>query len=396
MGNFFIIIVTLVAFIVTSLVFPKILRFAKNYHIVDNPNDRKLHRTPVPVLGGVAVYLGILMGYLVLATYYEEPITLWSLVAMTVMQIIGIWDDINDLSTTFRFLIEFALIGVMITVTGIYIDDFHGFWGIGYLNTVVAIILSVVAGVGIINAVNMIDGVDGYVSGYCVSACLCFAFLFLVAGESVMACMAMVVAASLLPFFFHNVFGMKSKMFIGDGGTMMLGVLMALFFLFTLSSKSKCSVLETKNVGLIAFALAVMCIPVFDTLRVMILRILRGRSPFRPDKTHLHHLFIEMGFSHLGAAISILSINISIVLIWLVVWKVGLSIEWQTYIVILLGIMVTFGFYKLMKIQQFGGCLDENGRPQGTALWRFFLKLGTKSHIEEGKVWRTICWLMER
>lgn len=391
-----IVITASVAFIVSTLVFPKLLLFAKKHHIVDSPNARKLHRTPIPVLGGVAVYLGILMGYLVLASFSEDPIISWSLVAITFMQIIGVWDDINDLPAKIRFIVEILLMGAIIAISGIYVDDFHGFLGIGYLNTFVAIILSVFAGVGIINAINMIDGIDGYVSGYCVSACLCFAILFLVTEETVMACMATVVAASLLPFFFHNVFGMKSKMFIGDGGTMMLGVLLALFFLFTLSSKSKCSILETKNVGLLALALAVMCIPVFDTLRVMIFRIFQRRSPFRPDKTHLHHLFIEMGFSHLGATISIISINISIVLIWLVVWKVGLSIEWQTYIVILLGIMVTFGFYKLMKVQQFGGGLDENGHPQGTDLWRFFLKLGTKSHIEKGKFWRTICWLMER
>lgn len=393
--NLFIIITPLIAFFVTTLVFPKILRFAKKHQIVDNPNARKLQRYPTPVLGGVAVYLGILMGYLVFASYQTSPVILWGLVAMTIMQIIGIWDDISDLSTTFRFLFEIVLVGGLIGVTGIYIDSFYGFWGFYQLNTIAAVTLSIVAGVGIINAVNMIDGVDGYVSGYCMQACLCFAVLFWVVKEPMMLCMALVVAASLLPFFFHNVFGVKSKMFIGDGGTMMLGVLMAIFALFTLSSKSKCGMLAAHNVSLIAFSLAVMCIPVFDTLRVMTLRILRGFSPFQSDKTHLHHLFIDMGFSHLGAALSILLINLSVVLIWFALWKFGVSIEWQTYIVALMGMTVTFGFYKLMKIQQFGGNTDENGRPQGTALWHFFLRMGEWSHREKGRVWRTIRWLMD-
>lgn len=396
MSYYFVLLISLFAFIVTTFVFPKVLRFAKKHQIVDSPNGRKLQRTPIPVLGGVAVYLGIAMGYLILASYLPEPIIMWSLAAMTVMQIIGIWDDISDLSTMFRFLIEIVLVAVFIAISGIYIDDFHGFWSIHQLNSIGAVILSVVAGVGIINAVNMIDGVDGYVSGFCIQACLCFAILFLMVNETVLFCMAMVMTASLLPFFFHNVFGIKSKMFIGDGGTMMLGVLMAIYVLYALSSETKCSILETQGVSLVAFSLAVMCIPVFDTLRVMTLRILRGYSPFKPDKTHLHHLFIDMGFSHLGAAMSILSINLSVVLIWLILWKCGASIEWQTYMVVIMGLLVTFGFYKLMKIQQFGGSLNEEGQPNGTALWRLFLKLGDRSHIEKGSMWKWISRLMDR
>ena len=106
-----------------------------------------------------------------------------------------------------------------------------------------------------------------------------------------------------------------------------------------------------------------LCIPVFDTLRVMSLRMMRGKSPFRPDKTHLHHLFIDMGFGHLGAALFILMINTMVVLIWLASWKLGASIEAQLYMVIALGFAVTFGFYKLMKIQQNGGPCDEEGYP---------------------------------
>ena len=390
MNPFLILLTSFVAFLVTTLVFPKILKFAKHHHIVDNPNTRKLQRYPIPVLGGVAVFLGILMGYLVLASFLTEPVILWTLMTMTIMMIIGIWDDITDLSAIFRFLIEIILVTAMIGISTYYIDSLHGFWGIGSVNTAAAVTLSIFAGVGIINAVNMIDGVDGYASGYCIQACLCFAFLFWEVGEILMVCMTMVVAASLLPFFFHNVFGVKSKMYIGDGGTMMLGVLMVVFVFFMLSTNSKCGLLEKNNVGLLAFSLSVMCIPIFDTLRVMTLRIIRGYSPFKSDRTHLHHLFIEMGFSHLGAAMSILLMNMSVVLIWFIVWKIGLSIDMQTYIVVILGLAVTFGFYKLMKIQQFGGKLDENGKPQGTALWHFFCRMGEKSHIEKGTIWRFI------
>ena len=93
---------------------------------------------------------------------------------------------------------------------------------------------------------------------------------------------------------------------------------------------------------------------------------------------------------------SILSINLSVVLIWLILWKCGASIEWQTYVVVMMGLLVTFGFYKLMKIQQFGGSLSESGYPKGTAFWHFFLKLGERSHLEKGSMWKWISRLMDR
>ena len=159
-----------------------------------------------------------------------------------------------------------------------------------------------------------------------------------------MVCMAVIVAGALLPFFMHNVFGMRSKMFIGDGGTLMLGMLMVMFLSFAISSKTNCNQLEDRNMGLAALCIAVFCIPVFDTLRVMLMRILRGKSPFRPDKTHLHHLFIDMGFSHLGAALSILIVNLTIVCLWLASWLLGASVNLQTYIVLTLGVLATFVF----------------------------------------------------
>ena len=122
----------------------------------------------------------------------------------------------------------------------------------------------------------------------------------------------------------------------------------------------------------------------------MTMRILRGTSPFHPDKTHLHHLFIDMGFSHLGAALFILFINAMVVMVWLLSWKLGASVDVQFYIVLALGLLVTFGFYKLMKIQQNSGPLDEEGYPQGTMLWHMMCKVGNWTHREDKRSWRTL------
>jgi hypothetical protein len=251
-----------------------------------------------------------------------------------------------------------------------------------------------VGGVGIINAINMIDGIDGYSSGYGIMACSCFAVLFIIYGPPVWSSLAVIVTSALIPFFFHNVFGVKSKMFIGDGGTMMLGFLMTIFARGALSSR-RSPELEAKGIGVIAMTLAILCIPVFDTLRVMTVRMLRGRSPFKPDKSHLHHLFIDMGFSHLGAALFILFINAMVVMIWLLSWKLGASVDVQFYFVLAMGFIVTFGVYGLMRAQQNGGPVDEEGYPLGTPLWHLLCHLGDWTHKEDKRGWRIMRYLMD-
>lgn len=384
------IMVAVVSLAVSLVVYPLVLKYARAHGIVDNPNVRKLQRVPVPVMGGVVVYAGILAGGLLLNVFMTSDVLIYGLLGMTVMMVIGVWDDMKDISATLRFLIEISLVAIFIIVTNTYIDDFHGLWGIHGLPSVVAIPFSIVTGVGIVNAVNLIDGVDGYSSGYGMMASTCFCVAFWTVWSPVMVGLTLVVIAALIPFFLHNVFGVRSKMFIGDGGTLMLGMLMTVFVFYALSSRQHCDQLADDGVGLGAYTLAVLCIPVFDTLRVMTMRILRGTSPFHPDKTHLHHLFIDMGFSHLGAALFILLLNFLVVMIWLASWKLGASVDMQTYIVVALGLAVTFGFYKLMKLQQNGGPVDEEGYPQGTKLWHFMCGLGSLTHRENKKFWRVM------
>lgn len=389
------ILVGVVAMVTSAVVFPFALKIARIYGIVDNPNARKLQRMPVPVFGGVVVYSGILTGGLLLQALMPNTTLAWGLVAMTVMMVIGTWDDIKDLPAWLRFLIEIVLMLGFIIITGVYIDDLHGLWGIHKLDSVVSFLLSVFVGVGVINAINLIDGVDGYSSGYVMMACGCFSIAFWSVWSPMMVCMALIVIGALFPFFMHNVFGQKSRMFIGDGGTLMLGMMMVVMAFWAMSGKSRAFMLEERGICIPAFLVAVGCIPVFDTLRVMTMRILRGKSPFKPDKTHLHHLFVDMGFSHLGAALSILFLNMMVVLVWLLTWVLGLSIDVQLYVVLALGMLVTFGFYKFMKTQQNGGAVDEDGYPQGTALWHRMCYLGSITHREKKKTWRTLQKLMD-
>ena len=389
------ILVSVVALVTSAVVFPFALKIARMYGIVDNPNARKLQRVPVPVFGGVVVYSGILTGGLLLQALMPNKTLAWGLVAITVMMIIGTWDDIKDLSARLRFLIEIVLLIGFIVITGTYIDDFHGLWGIHELDPMVGVPLSVFMGLTVINAVNLIDGVDGYSSGYGMLACGCMALAFWSVWSHVMVCMALIVIAALIPFFLHNVFGRRSRMFIGDGGTLMLGMMIVEMTFSAMSGKGRMYMLENDGVCIMAFLAAVGCIPLFDTFRVFLMRLMRGRSPFKPDKTHLHHLFIDMGFSHLGAALFILSINLMVVLIWLLTWKMGASMEVQFYVVVAVSALVTLGFYKFMKIQQNGGPRDEEGFSEGTRLWHMMCRLGGWTHKENNRSWQFLERLMD-
>jgi hypothetical protein len=241
----------------------------------------------------------------------------------------------------------------------------------------------------------MIDGVDGYSSGYGMMACVFFAIAFGSVWSLVLVCLALLSIAALFPFFLHNVFGRRSRMFIGDGGTMMLGMLLVVLVFGTLSSSSPIGRLEDQGMSIPGFVIAVGCIPLFDTLRVMAMRILRGKSPFKPDRTHLHHLFIDMGFSHLGAALFLLFLNAVVVGLFYMSWKLGLSIDAQTYVSIGLGILVTFVFYMFMRLQQNSGPEDEEGYPQGTIIWHKMCGLGRFSHREKNRYWRFLRHLVD-
>lgn len=388
-------LVFVVAMVTSMVVYPMALKFARNHGIVDNPNARKLQRVPVPVFGGVVVYSGILVGSLVLWCFMPNVVLQYSIVGITLLMLVGLWDDMKDISAILRLVIEIVVVTGFIFLTDRYIDDFHGLWGIYDIDPWIGVPLSIFIGVGAINAVNLIDGVDGYSSSYGILSCTCCGLAFWSVWNPVLVCETLIVIGALIPFFLHNVFGSKSKMFIGDSGTLMMGMVLVMLAFCAMSSKSRLGTLEQEGMCIPAFVIAVGVIPLFDTVRVMTMRVLRGHSPLKPDKTHLHHLFIDMGFSHLGAAVYIIFINLSVVLIWLASWLLGASIDMQLYIVAFLGIMVTFVFYHVMRKNQNGGPVDEEGYPQGTKLWHFMCRLGKYTHREDKRSWRVMKRLVD-
>lgn len=332
----------------------KILRIAKAKNLVDNPDARKLQRTPVPVMGGIAVFFGIVAGTLTGTVLMPQAITPAGLllpgIAATAMLYIGAMDDIIGLSPRSRFFIEITVFLALVAATGRCLDSFHGLWGIGTLPTWIAVALTVVAGVGIVNAVNMIDGVNGLSSGLCIVCSALFGSALLRNGDTAGSLLAFSTSAALVPFFMHNVFGKRSRMFIGDAGTMVMGMLMAWFVISLVHTDGEGT--ETgheEGPNMVAFSLAVLSVPVFDTLRVMGMRMLEGKNPFSPDKTHLHHVFICVGVSHSVTALCEIGIDAAIVAVWATAAGLGADADLQFYAVTGASAMLVWGMYLLIR-----------------------------------------------
>lgn len=381
-----IIIPFFIALLLVGWIHPRLVKIALLKNIVDNPDARKLQRTPVPVLGGVAVFFGVVIAIGCMSSVVDCSGLPVVIMAMMAMLYTGTMDDILSLSPGLRFVIEIVVVLLLIFVGGYCIDDFHGLWNIGRFSYWYAVPLTVVAAVGIINAINLVDGVNGLSSGYCIMACLIFGTLFFLAGEAPMTILAAVSVGALIPFFLHNVFGKTSKMFIGDGGTLVMGVVMSVFVIEILQNGSRAAAYVDPNVGLVPFTLAVLSVPVFDTLRVMSTRILKGTSPFRPDKTHLHHMFIDLGCSHVATTLAILGVNMFVVLCWWALEASGFSIAVQLYAVIAVSLLVTSGLYHFM---QWHICRD-------TRFMRAMRRLGYKTHISRTGIFFWLQQVMDK
>lgn len=367
-----------VSLISTCMVYRHVLRICIEKDITDKPCSRKLQQAPVPVLGGVAVFAGMLVA-LVAGGIFSGISGLYPVACiMALMLCVGVADDILGLTPVSRLAVEVAAVLALIYTTGCSIGDFHGLWGIGRLPGWFAVCLTVFAGVGIINSVNLIDGVNGLCSGYCIFACTAFGVYSLLSGDAQTATLAFVCIGALLPFLCHNVFGQTSKMFIGNGGTLLMGTVMVYFVISCIHGAEIPSV--------IPFTLAVLSIPVFDTVRVMGVRMVKGRSPFSPDKGHLHHLLFSIHFSHVGTTLTEILLGATVTAAWWISKSLGVSADVQLYIVMALGFCFTSGIYGLV----------EHIRKQRPRLFAALCRIGDWTHFGHSRWWLKIRERMDR
>jgi UDP-GlcNAc:undecaprenyl-phosphate GlcNAc-1-phosphate transferase len=282
------------SFIVTFLAIPTIIQVAKEKKLFDEPDERKVHKISIPTLGGLGVFAGFILSLLLMASNGNGELKYFVAAAM-ILFFLGIKDDILIISPTKKMIGQFIAAGILVQLGGLQISNMQGFMGVFQLPPFVSIPFTMLTIVFIINSFNLIDGVDGLVGAIGLLTSLFFGCYFLFAGQPFYSIMGFSMAGSLLAFLFFNF--SPAKIFMGDTGSLLIGIvnsMMAVKFIdFASNIESAFPLASTP-----ALAIAILIIPIFDTIRVFALRILNKRSPFSPDRNHVHHFLLDLGFSH--------------------------------------------------------------------------------------------------
>lgn len=300
----------LTSFLVGLLLMPLVLKIAKEKHFVVRPNKRMSHTGEIPNIGGIDICFSFLLAYMVfdyaMLTEYQ-----FFMIGILVIVIVGFVDDVLVLSP-FAKLCGELLSGIALIGFGDQrITHLHGLFGVGEIGVVPSYLLSFFVLIAIINAINLIDGVDGLASGLGMLYCLFFAAYFALVGDTQWTMLAVCLIGSLAVFFCYNVFGHSNKIFMGDSGALLLGyVLTALVFYFCEQNAYHLVPEAYEMTAAPAVAICVLTVPLYDTLRVSLTRIKHHRSPFQPDKNHVHHLLLRTGLNHLQTTCVLLMVSL--------------------------------------------------------------------------------------
>lgn len=319
---------------------PPLVKLAFSKRILDHPNARKLQNRPIPVIGGISVFAAATAMLLISNLFIDTSELYVPLLCLFVIFFVGLFDDMIGISFVTKFAFQIVVI-FFLWYLGFRLDDLDGIFGINNIHMAPSLILSILAGVGLINAMNLIDGVDGLSSGLGILSGSVIGVNFILHGDIIYSILAFSFVGALIPFFTYNVFSRKYKMFIGDAGSLVLGTLAYLFTCRIIDQP----IIYNTDLYSISLMLTIYAVPVFDTIRVMVARMLRGHSPFLPDKTHLHHLFIAMGYPHVVVASIILIITTGLLAIWFVLAFFIKDVTIMTIVMGVVSAMLVWGIY---------------------------------------------------
>ncbi len=318
------------AFAVTYFIVPSIIRVAKVKKLVDVPGDRSAHYTPTPSLGGIAIFAGTVFAITLWTPFHYFANLQYILSAMIIIFLIGAKDDILPMSPTTKLVGQIFVAFILVFRADVTIDNFYGLFGIHELYEWFSILFSIFVIILIINAFNLIDGINGLAASIGVVISLTFGTWFFLVERVELAMVAFALTGALIAFLKYNI--TPADIFMGDTGSMLVGfvcVILAVKCLETHNGYFAVELIEKPYLEIYkmeaapAIVIGILIIPLFDTLKVFTTRILRGRSPFMPDKTHTHHLLLDTGLSHSQATSVLVIVNIIFILIAFYLQSVG-------------------------------------------------------------------------
>ena len=298
------------AFVITYVAIPKVIFFAEKLRLLDEAGIRASHKGSVPIFGGIAIFTGIIFSLLFWA---EIENIQFILVSILIVFVVGVIDDLLVL-TPFKKIVGqviATLILIFASDDPIIIDSMHGVLGISKaLSPWVSIPFTIFVVIVITNGYNLIDGVDGLAGGIGVISSFSFGVIALLMGQGDMAILAFTLMGSLLAFLKYNLY--PAKIFMGDTGSLVVGLILSILAINIIRHGLVTETIKLPNKGPL-LAIVILAIPLFDSLRVFVARIIKGRHPLSPGRGHIHHALLNLGFSHKKTSFILYFFAISIV-----------------------------------------------------------------------------------
>lgn len=299
-----------VAFVIAFIAIPAIIRVADEKGLFDVPDARKLHTKPIASLGGVGVFIGFFLSLLLTISLQHNPEFQYFYAAAVLVFFLGIKDDILILSASKKLLGQIGAAAILIHLAGIRIESMHGFLGVHALPDFISYPLTYFTVIVIVNAFNLIDGIDGLAGSLGILTTAVFGFYFSMAHVPAYALLSFAFTGALCAFLVYNY--NPAKIFMGDSGSLLLGLVNAILVIkfIRVADSVNGSFPITSSV---AIGFSILLVPLFDTLRVFGVRIANRRSPFSADRNHIHHLLLDRGFSHKQVTLICLGMNASFI-----------------------------------------------------------------------------------
>jgi UDP-GlcNAc:undecaprenyl-phosphate/decaprenyl-phosphate GlcNAc-1-phosphate transferase len=307
---FDVILAVAISFTITFLAIPVIINVAEMKKLFDLPDERKVHQTAITPLGGIGIFAGFIFGCLLTINFKNAPEFQYFIAATMVIFFLGLKDDILVISPIKKFIGQVLAAFLIIYDGRIQIRGMNGFLGINELPEMFSLLITYFAVIVIINSFNLIDGVDGLAGSLGLMSSTLFGLYFLSVNMQAYYCLAFALSGSLIAFLIFNF--QPAKIFMGDTGSLLIGTINAVLVIKFINVANSSEVLfPIESSPAIGFTILIM--PLLDTLRVFAIRIFKRRSPFSPDRNHIHHLLLDRGLSHRAITFVLVGLNLSLV-----------------------------------------------------------------------------------
>lgn len=305
------------SFVIAFLIVPVIIKYSLRKNLVDIPGRRKIHKKVTPSMGGIAIFIGFFISSLIWTDPGELGYIKFILVALFVIFFIGVRDDLVPLRAMVKLMGQIMAASLVIFFFDLRIKTFYGLFGVFELPALVSYLITYLTIIVITNSFNLIDGLDGLAGTIAIVALVAFGIWFFLVDERVFSILAFSMLGAIFAFLIFN--WEPSEVFMGDTGALVIGMTLAVFSIHFINVNYNLpEMTPIKFNGSVGTAASIIIIPLVDTLRIVILRLSKQQSPFRPDKSHVHHAIMRLGMTHsqttlILAGVQILYISLAVV-----------------------------------------------------------------------------------